>query len=847
MLPIVLPKASIITTAGDEKRVAANALDTLLNAPAQPPPQGIVPGYARGEKNADEDFAATVAYRKTGVGVAVGQSFEQAALQYMLTLDLKYPERPNAASGYVSFRQWCVNAATVAIDNMAQDAPADGFGVHCYNKGMAVALPIKLGWVDRGAVVERAFAIIERAGRNSPENAKNSFRNGLGERVRSHNVLLQAIDKITREAAATSVTDERTAALAQNGFQTEMVASNCTGDMMEVALWHVAENREASNAEYDAMTAAGLWQPHGAGGVDANLWAQKMPLGGVGFGAAAVTSFDAEGLIDVPKLPEFQSCPALAELVCEAPTYGLDPTAAVSYAVGIIANLAGERFDVRKPKAPASVSVHLPMPVVVLNASGAGKSMLHDTVALGALFILRSRNAAVQLAAARFEHEYKAYVAACKKSNTHPKECKMLKPVRLFEGANVTPQAWQQILCANQPSTLCISDEVGTFFENGKGGMKNAMSDVLVMMYDGKAIKPYRVGNAQAQGKIVAQGAFETEARGIGRASLVGLTQLRKWKEEILGNGELRYLTNSGALARLFIVPAMTKLSIGERDRNTLVPGTGTDSPFKMWEACVTAFAWRCYAFIDRISEYGREVGEFRIAPVMRKLSMPWGGTVWDIEPMPVQVPNGCIDADAPPKVPPKVMLGGDAQRFLSLRLTETGNAWLVEQRASFSDLADRTSKRLTPACSTTCCVLLPPSTASTKRTNSSRSTGLRKRTAGRARSQSPTSCSKTRGTSCSTLCSHRSARAATAIASPARKPSLKQGRKISTARPKRARSQLRRRVSKASCCGGSRSWAALRPATCSASYPKSSNAITSRTPPQRAPHWTAWQSPAAL
>ena len=134
MLPIVLPKASIITTAGDDKRVATNALDTLLNAPAQPPPQGIVPGYAHGEKNADEDFAATVAYRKTGVRVAVGQSFEQAALRYMLTLDLKYPERPNAANGYVSFRQWCVNAATVAIDNMAQVAPADGFGVHCYNK-----------------------------------------------------------------------------------------------------------------------------------------------------------------------------------------------------------------------------------------------------------------------------------------------------------------------------------------------------------------------------------------------------------------------------------------------------------------------------------------------------------------------------------------------------------------------------------------------------------------------------------------------------------------------------------------------------------------------------------------
>ena len=160
-----------------------------------------------------------------------------------------------------------------------------------------------------------------------------------------------------------------------------------------------------------------------------------------------------------------------------------------------------------------------------------------------------------------------------------------------------------------------------------------------------------------------------------------------------------------------------------------------------MWEACVTAFAWRCYAFIDRISEYGREVGEFRIAPVMRELTMPWGGTVWDIEPMPVQVPNGCIDADAPPKVPPKVMLGGDAQRFSLCALRKPATrGWLSNALRSQTSLtrahsaaACRTSKRSTPACSTTCCVLRPPSTASTKRTNSSRSTGLRKRTAGRA------------------------------------------------------------------------------------------------------------------
>ena len=62
-----------------------------------------------------------------------------------------------------------------------------------------------------------------------------------------------------------------------------------------------------------------------------------------------------------------------------------------------------------------------------------------------------------------------------------------------------------------------------------------AMSDVLVMMYDGKAIKPYRVGNAQAQGKIVAQGAFETEARGIGRASLVGSRSCASGRRKFLG------------------------------------------------------------------------------------------------------------------------------------------------------------------------------------------------------------------------------------------------------------------------------------------------------------------------
>jgi hypothetical protein len=132
--PFVLPKSSNVTTAGDDKRGATDAFDTLLNAPAQQPPQGIVPGYAHGEKNADEDFAATVPYRKTGVGVAVGQSFERAALRYVLTLDAKYPECPDAENGYVRFRQWCVNAAALAIGNLAQDAPADGFGVHCYNK-----------------------------------------------------------------------------------------------------------------------------------------------------------------------------------------------------------------------------------------------------------------------------------------------------------------------------------------------------------------------------------------------------------------------------------------------------------------------------------------------------------------------------------------------------------------------------------------------------------------------------------------------------------------------------------------------------------------------------------------
>jgi hypothetical protein len=65
-----------------------------------------------------------------------------------------------------------------------------------------------------------------------------------------------------------------------------MIANDCPGDMMEIALWHVAENREASNAEYDIMTAAGLLRPGGAGGVDASLWTQEMPPGDVGCGLA---------------------------------------------------------------------------------------------------------------------------------------------------------------------------------------------------------------------------------------------------------------------------------------------------------------------------------------------------------------------------------------------------------------------------------------------------------------------------------------------------------------------------------------------------------------------------------
>lgn len=145
--------------------------------------------------------------------------------------------------------------------------------------------------------------------------------------------------------------------------------------------------------------------------------------------------------------------------------------------------------------------------------------------------------------------------------------------------------------------------------------MLNALSDVLVMLQDGKVLKVRRVGLAQAQGKTVGQlstGSIETKARAIGRASVIGFTQLDKWRENILGRGELQYLITSGALARLWIVPAMRKWSVGDRLRNTRIPGTGFESPFAKWERISCHWALNCHAFIERTSFYGKDVGEER-------------------------------------------------------------------------------------------------------------------------------------------------------------------------------------------------------------------------------------------
>jgi hypothetical protein len=210
-----------------------------------------------------------------------------------------------------------------------------------------------------------------------------------------------------------------------------------------------------------------------------------------------------------------------------------------------------------------------------------------------------------------------------------------------------------------------------------------------------------RISDARALGTTVgkaATAAIETEADATSRVTFVGLTQSDTWKGSVLGRGDLSYLEKRGVMARILFVPAITELRLSVRMRNTTTPGTGPNSPFKLWEATATTLANGITMYIDRTSDYGLAVGEERTDMFPMALA-PWIGLPAAPQfnlPVPEEFNRagakslGPVDASQPPKIPPGIMLGGDTMRRIVLRVSDGDRAALKERFISFNEQAEK-------------------------------------------------------------------------------------------------------------------------------------------------------------
>jgi hypothetical protein len=272
-----------------------------------------------------------------------------------------------------------------------------------------------------------------------------------------------------------------------------------------------------------------------------------------------------------------------------------------------------------------------------------------------------------------------AYARECEKEKLAPLSMNALKPVRV-EGDNHTPQSLQRVSYVNAPPALISTDEASTLFEVADKEMAAALADLIICFVDGVTKKSVRIGEAKAAGTTVAKSssaAVETEADGTSRVSIVGLTQIETWKTRILGRGVLSYYEGRGAMARLLLVPAATEMTASERMRCTTAPGSGPDSPFKLWETTACKLAAGIEMHIERTSLYGKQV---------REESLPTFVFPWQREAKAL----GVVAASEPPHVPRGIMLGGDTMRRIKLRISAEARAALRERCAVLMEQAER-------------------------------------------------------------------------------------------------------------------------------------------------------------
>ena len=369
-------------------------------------------------------------------------------------------------------------------------------------------------------------------------------------------------------------------------------------------------------------------------------------------GADKVDPRPVSGALDIPPMPAFDSCPLDKRTMAAARAADLDVNIVLASAIGMAANLVGERFDVRIFGGAKGITTL----TIGLARTGEGKSQVLNALTRDARRILDGRMRRAMLAAANFQEKFNEYRNA---SEVDPPRAEALIPRRVLAG-NATPQVVSQALTRGAPPAIIISDEISTLFTVAEGNNFYALLDLLIMAADHTVEERQRINDGVQNKQTVAEALMDVrrgDANGSTRLSTVGLTQPETWTKTVLAEGRLKKLESRGALARLFVFPPTGEVDPARR----MEAGGNAREALAEMAVILEKLARHCTMFVRPTGAYRRAQGTL---PLLRVKG------------------RGGERIVVAPAVPAGVMLSDDAREAPCFRLEPETEAAIRKQAA---------------------------------------------------------------------------------------------------------------------------------------------------------------------
>jgi hypothetical protein len=437
--------------------------------------------------------------------------------------------------------------------------------------------------------------------------------------------------------------------------------------------------------------------------VQRNLGAYVALMGTASLSSEVADPSLTAGVLDVMPLPEFKSCPALAEIVEKAPHYGVDPSGAVNIAIGVACNIAATKLDVRSKGKAIGPHLH----VVFAQESVGGKSTIFGALIRKPKAILEAKAADLQAAADNFEAVYSAFKEHTRKeskSTVAAVPATALFPKRTMS-ADATPQVVVADLQVTAPPVLIVSAELSQLFEAASVDHAKPLASLIINSADGELPERARISDRKVEGvsaKEANRANARVEAGRTCRLGIVGALQTGAWQEVTKGNHG-KHFDHRGMVARLLLVAPTTTIRLSERAALDRADRDDRDA-FPLATAALCEMAAGFDLMIGRTSAYANHYwpsqAEAPPADTARGFlmkhkaeraaavgSFPWEG--YHAPP-----PRGVVGVlpSAPdygasvgaPQLPAGVLLGGDTMHRHVLRLTEADEAALWQREKAF-------------------------------------------------------------------------------------------------------------------------------------------------------------------